>query len=368
MHDLGEGVEQDVWRAILNDKQDSIVTIYVGFIAFTILLWDHMITFGDEVELIWRQPKTFMSWLFILNRYITPLGFIVNLVAYISPSWSSTVRIHFNGLDIIAKHLPVQDCEHFVKYEGAMTQLGILVASLMMLRRVAALYSQRFISWALAAFYVIWVAVSGWVVAYGGPVPHSTAVHSCTLIFRGPWHALSTAALWFGIVYETVVVSLIVARTLPFHPARNGKTIARALLTDGLLYYGVITSVNVASIVMMSSTPDGVRNVFGQLQLTLTVAMMSRITLSLPKTHRKITGKDVPVASRWQDVSTILPPMEFGWPERDSFGPVQGRPVGDIDVAVDICVEVEVVSRLSTSSPSWSPTTPRECQDIPAVV
>jgi len=264
-------------------------------------------------------------------------------LAYISPSWTRA------------------DCERFVKYEGAMTQLGILVASLMMLRRVAALYSQGFVSWALAAFYVIWVAISGWVVAYGGPVPHSTAVHSCTLIFRGPWPALSTAALWFGIVYETVVVSLIVARTLPFRSTRNGKTIARALLTDGLLYYGVITSVNIASIVMISSTPDGVKNVFGQLQLTLTVAMMSRITLNLPKTHRKITGKDVPVASRWQDVPTILPPMEFGWPERDSFVPVRGRPVGDVDVAVDICVEVEMV-------PTSSPTSPQECQDAPAVV
>jgi len=73
MYDLGEGIEQDVWRSILDDKQDSIVTIYVGFIAFTILLWDHMITFSDEIELIWQQPKTFMSWLFFLVRTISSL-------------------------------------------------------------------------------------------------------------------------------------------------------------------------------------------------------------------------------------------------------------------------------------------------------
>ncbi|KAK7689839.1 hypothetical protein QCA50_006478 [Cerrena zonata] len=55
------------------------VTVSMGFVSFMILAWDHIITFGDEVEYIWKGKKGLIVYLFFLNRYVTPLGFIVNL-------------------------------------------------------------------------------------------------------------------------------------------------------------------------------------------------------------------------------------------------------------------------------------------------
>ena len=34
-----------------------------------ILFYDHLLTFGDEVELIWTAPATYAKYTFLLNRY-----------------------------------------------------------------------------------------------------------------------------------------------------------------------------------------------------------------------------------------------------------------------------------------------------------
>ena len=45
----------------------------VGLVA---LLYDHILTFPEEVSLIWRSPPSFSKYAFILNRYLVPLALI----------------------------------------------------------------------------------------------------------------------------------------------------------------------------------------------------------------------------------------------------------------------------------------------------
>ncbi|TCD59887.1 hypothetical protein EIP91_011254, partial [Steccherinum ochraceum] len=70
------------------DLAQTRVTVYMGFVSFMILVWDHIITLGDEVEYIWMGRKGPIVWLFFINRYLSPFGFIINLFAYMSPSWT----------------------------------------------------------------------------------------------------------------------------------------------------------------------------------------------------------------------------------------------------------------------------------------
>ncbi|KAJ7896584.1 hypothetical protein B0H13DRAFT_2522825 [Mycena leptocephala] len=81
------------WKMINQDVVDDIAetvrTNYVGIAGFTILIWDHLDTFPTEVEYIWKPMKKGpIVYLFLLNRYLTPLGFMVNLFAYFSPVWT----------------------------------------------------------------------------------------------------------------------------------------------------------------------------------------------------------------------------------------------------------------------------------------
>ncbi|KAG9105595.1 hypothetical protein FRC07_009159 [Ceratobasidium sp. 392] len=44
-----------------------------------ILIYDHILTFPDEVRFIWKQKWSIVSTIFVLNRYITPLVLAVDV-------------------------------------------------------------------------------------------------------------------------------------------------------------------------------------------------------------------------------------------------------------------------------------------------
>ncbi|KAG1751053.1 hypothetical protein EDB19DRAFT_1824801 [Suillus lakei] len=231
----------------------------VGVLGLTILVWDHAITFSDEVDIIWSRPKKFLTFLFLLNRYLTPIGFIVNLVAYSLPSWSFIVH----------------RCEHFVRYEGAMTAVGIQVVGLMMFLRVRAMYhDNRYVVILVASLLFAWVAVGAWLLSHG--VVSGMAESE----LRG---SLASAWAWVPLCYDTVVFALTLNRTLPSIKNKEAGHIVRTLFTNGVLFYSVMCTINLIFTIMVARAPQGLKNITGQLELILTVAMMSRITLSLMK-------------------------------------------------------------------------------------
>ncbi|KAI6142617.1 hypothetical protein BKA82DRAFT_741565 [Pisolithus tinctorius] len=70
----------------IHRRRSNIATAF-NIVAYTLFLYDYVLTFADEVELFWSRPRR--SWAFLLffaNRYITLLGrvppsFTANFVA-----------------------------------------------------------------------------------------------------------------------------------------------------------------------------------------------------------------------------------------------------------------------------------------------
>ena len=67
------------------------------------LFYDIIITFGEEVEKIWKRQFTFASLLYLLNRYLTHVQFVAIQVGFYQTTWSS------------------EKCDRFVKFPGAGT-------------------------------------------------------------------------------------------------------------------------------------------------------------------------------------------------------------------------------------------------------
>ncbi|KAG1869028.1 hypothetical protein DFJ58DRAFT_766723 [Suillus subalutaceus] len=249
---------------VIQDLYETRQTIYVGIVGFTILVWDHIVTSADEIELIWRRPKKTLVYLFLLNRYLTPLVFIVNLVAYTLPSWDDT------------------SCRHFVRYEGATTAVGIEIVGLMMLLRVIAMYKNQWAAIAPAVFLLLaWIVVTAWLLSHGEPVLHSDHVQSCTMVFDSG--SIASATAWLPLLYDTYVFGLTLNRTLPSIRNKEVGHVFRTLFADGLLYYSVICTVNLVLTIMIVRAHEGIKNIAAQLELLLTVTMMSRITLNIRK-------------------------------------------------------------------------------------
>ncbi|KZP29655.1 hypothetical protein FIBSPDRAFT_884696 [Athelia psychrophila] len=302
----------DYNQAAAVDVSGIWITRYVGFSAFTILIWDH-------VKYIWKRPKAPVIYLFFINRYLLPLSFVVNLVAYTLPSWGP------------------KSCENYVRYEGVMTALGIEIVGLMMLIRIYVLYERSlWIAGGVAFILLAETVTNVWLLVNASAVPHwdvanqgpSYQIHSCSMIFGGG-HAAAPASAWLPLLYETIVFNLTLYKTLTsligctpgyllrtirrdnwkltvretLRKLRSGQpgSILRIICRDGLLYY--------------ASARVGIQNVVAQFELLITITMMSRITLSLKRNGNSEDAYD----SDGIPLSTRKRPRSF------SFSPRGGR-------------------------------------------
>ena len=46
-------------------------------VGLIILFYDHLLTFADEVRLVWRAPRSFPKYAFLFNKYLV----LANLLA-----------------------------------------------------------------------------------------------------------------------------------------------------------------------------------------------------------------------------------------------------------------------------------------------
>ncbi|TBU48531.1 hypothetical protein BD309DRAFT_911636 [Dichomitus squalens] len=265
------GGASDPNAAVISEVAELTTTFYVGVASFTVLVWDHLVTLSDEIEYVWKRKKSALIYLFFLNRYMTPLGFCVNLFAYFS------------------SYFTPERCQHFVRYEGTMTLMGINVTALMMLLRIYAIYEGRKLVVALvAAVFLCELGVNAWLLSHGIAVRHSHNIHACTMIFDSTKvpGGVASASAWLPLLYDTVILILTLLKTYKHIRNASAGRIMRVVAKEGLVYYGVIFTITFILTFMILLAPDGLKNITAQTEYLLTVAMMSRITLHLKKqTH-----------------------------------------------------------------------------------
>ncbi|KZP26294.1 hypothetical protein FIBSPDRAFT_949474 [Athelia psychrophila] len=273
----------------LQDVSEIFTTRLMGCVSLTILIWDHVLTFPDEVKYIWKGGKGPLVWLFFINRYLTPLGFIINIVAYNLQSWSAEPLQTDGWFSQICYR-----CARYVRYEGAMTVIGIEIVALMMLLRIRAIYSKVWQATAVVAFVLFAeTATNVYLLMNAVAVPHSSGVHSCSMIFDPNTNGgLTSASAWLPLLYDTIILGLTLHRTMPAIRHKEAGQIIRTILRDGLIYYSVIFMVTLVLTIMIAAAPAGLKNVTAQLELLLTVAMMSRITLHLKREGQSPDDKE----------------------------------------------------------------------------
>ncbi|KAF9558955.1 hypothetical protein CPC08DRAFT_638345, partial [Agrocybe pediades] len=219
---------------------------YVGFASFVILIWDHIDTFADEVELVWKgKRKGLFVYLFLFNRYFTPLGFIVNLFVYsfiLSPT----------------------RCAQFVRYEGCTVAIAVEVVGLMMLLRIKALYPhQKWIINCLWCILLFETAMNAWLISRGQRVSFHSLL-ACSMVFDPAISNLASSSAWIPLLYDTIIFGLTLYRTVPPIRREEASYIVKRLLEDGLLYYSVIFSVTCILTFMIVAAPPGTKNIAAQ--------------------------------------------------------------------------------------------------------
>ncbi|KAF8884843.1 hypothetical protein BD779DRAFT_760867 [Infundibulicybe gibba] len=101
-------------------------------VAATLAVYDHIITFQQEVDLIWRNPWNLTSCLYIWNRYYTQIVVMVNLIYMFRTDMSDEV------------------CYRYLVFEGLSGSILICTVDFILAFRVWILYEKsRKILWFL---------------------------------------------------------------------------------------------------------------------------------------------------------------------------------------------------------------------------
>ncbi|KDR68169.1 hypothetical protein GALMADRAFT_1052870 [Galerina marginata CBS 339.88] len=78
---------------LLNFYYDIQVTRYCQLAASSIIALDHMVTFDEEVNLIWISAPSLGKVVFLMSRYYMLAAMIVNLYAFFNPALTDELYV-----------------------------------------------------------------------------------------------------------------------------------------------------------------------------------------------------------------------------------------------------------------------------------
>ncbi|KDR75902.1 hypothetical protein GALMADRAFT_248681 [Galerina marginata CBS 339.88] len=228
---------------------------------YVLLLYDHMLTFGEEVEKIWSRPFTLPTLLFYINRYVTHFQYIVIQVAFHETTWTDSV------------------CNRYVRFAGASTTSLVAVGELIMILRVYALYlGNKKILVFLLVLLCGQVSVSAWAVHNGMRVPQPRGFPGCVLTGKNK----TFAALWGApLVTDTCIFFLTVWRAARYLRKHGRMTVMEIMLRDGTLYFLTIFGVNLMNTLIYFLALGDLKAVGASFSQILTSIMISRLQLNL---------------------------------------------------------------------------------------
>ncbi|KAJ8521039.1 hypothetical protein ONZ45_g2201 [Pleurotus djamor] len=232
-----------------------LYTQYVGLACFTALLWDHVITLADESPFSSLRSA-------ILRLACSRLTYMVSI-----PVLRSHKSSKLTSYKRTSRLFGLPRCNRFIPFEGVATTFDVVAVNLMMLIRVRALYlKQKLVTGVLAAMILAELVLQVVLITTKAQaVKHTSAVHSCTMIFEPSASAAAAATAWIPLLYDTVVFGLTAHKVLHTSKstARSGA-ILKQLFTGGLLYYSVMLIVTLVLTLMIPLAPPGLKNITAQ--------------------------------------------------------------------------------------------------------
>jgi hypothetical protein len=70
-------------------EEISQLRVRFAVVGAVVLLYDHAITFKEEVRCIWKAPSSFAKYAFLVNRYLVP-SLLVVIIHGMCSAWGET--------------------------------------------------------------------------------------------------------------------------------------------------------------------------------------------------------------------------------------------------------------------------------------
>ncbi|KAF9460070.1 hypothetical protein BDZ94DRAFT_1238759 [Collybia nuda] len=192
----------------------------VDLVALTILLFDHLLTFVDEVKYIWKHKMTFFSALFLANRYFAPIAMICYTVGMTLP-YDLQDRIYPKFRPAVA--FTIQSAP------------PIIIAEVLLVFRVYAVYQRNKV--------ILVLLISSLVVQIGIGIYIVIADIDPSNVFNVQGLMIYIHSLVFDSLVAGFLTFGLYQRSKPLVPKMS---LAALIIRDGLLYFFVVFGSNTA--------------------------------------------------------------------------------------------------------------------------
>ncbi|KAI0295877.1 hypothetical protein B0F90DRAFT_1820310 [Multifurca ochricompacta] len=203
-----------------------------------VVLYDHVLTFDDEIRLIWKAPSSFIKWIFLVNRYLTEVCLlaIANEMSGFSYTYNSKEYVFYG----------------FLPY-GV---FSILTANLMAFLKVVTLWnkSPRVVFWLSSILLLSFLTSAGCMTAsmiiLAPYIEWSPVANICVLMKTTP----TLTAVWAApMIFEFSVLALTTYNALSL-PRHSGRPLVRILHRDGMLFFLALLLLRGMNVVFSLST------------------------------------------------------------------------------------------------------------------
>lgn len=247
---------------------EAFAVAYVTVVCATILLWDNVITFGQEVTRMWPIKLTFPTLLYFINRYV-----VVSMLV-------------FNGIASSRTHLPPGFCVFYLRW--LVVTITVTQASIegLLLARVWALYADHMHVLYLASFLylvgtstLIGLTIKDYVGESVIIVHDFSALPGCYAatvpsIIAGYWIA--------PVIIESVFFFLVIGRAISWWKSRSSPPPTLVLMArDSAIYFAVVFVLLFVNLLVFEYAPPFISSLFVTPSNTVGCIAGSRMMLNL---------------------------------------------------------------------------------------
>jgi len=255
----------------VDTARDIFAHNFLHLAAITFLFYDHLITSGNEIDYLWRRPKSASAYWFFFNRYFAFFGNI------------TVTALEFTSL-------PLQSCKQYNLFRQLMLVLNQVLVCILLTLRIYALYScsVRILTYMVGSGAVL-AGISCWALfgQKSAPAQQSSGCH----IGLSRVTAIRLASAWEALfIYDSILFSLIVLKTwrtrkdFSMNASRTAVPILYIIFRDGATYFAVMALANLTNILTFYLCDPFMRGVLSTFASAISVTMMSRLMLNLHET------------------------------------------------------------------------------------
>ncbi|KAJ1302543.1 hypothetical protein OPQ81_002860 [Rhizoctonia solani] len=235
----------------------SRCTSYAGV---CVLVYDHFLTFSDEVRLVWNRPTDIVSILFLANRYATPLILAVDI--YDKGGLTRQLSTRFCKIWFVAEgymNFLLLAVIHCMDTNSSLLTPYQSVPIVLMVIRVNALYGKRkkiarvlYTAYALYFVATFSIITPGMFQALKTFYAENQFLHVC-------WGKL-VDYFWLtwvpALALETLVFGLTAYKAWSFSREKMNVPVARTLYHDGFQYYIVVLLCTLFPLLVWTEAPS----------------------------------------------------------------------------------------------------------------